>query len=244
MSTTAIIADDEAPLRDYLVTLLETTWPALSIVHTAENGVDALKAIIKHQPDVAFLDINMPGMSGLEVAAQCKGDCHIVFVTAYDQYAIAAFENEAIDYLLKPVNKERLQETQKRVQERLNNTPPDLSHVLATLQSSRKTYLQWLKVASQETVTLINVADVDYFQSSEKYTSAYVNGNEYVLRSSLKKLEEQLNPSEFWRIHRATLVRVNAIESITKTLSGQLLITIGSHQLAVSRAYQHLFKQD
>jgi len=243
MKATAIIADDESPLRSYLTTLLADIWPELIIVHTAENGVDALKAIIKHQPDVAFLDINMPGLTGLEVAAQCKDDCHIVFITAYDQYAIDAFENEAIDYLLKPVNKERLQETQKRLQERMNNTPQDLTNLLSTLESN-KSYLQWLKVAYQEEVKLINVIDVDYFQSSEKYTSAYVNGKEYILRSSLKKLENQLDPNEFWRVHRATIVRVKSIESITKTLSGQLLINIGTHKLPVSRAYQNLFKQD
>ncbi len=243
MKATAIIADDESPLRSYLVRLLKDTWPELTILHAAENGVNALKAIIKYQPDVAFLDINMPGLTGLEVAAQCKGDCHIVFITAYDQYAIEAFENEAIDYLLKPVNKERLQETQKRLQERMNNTPQDLSNLLSTLQNN-KTYLQWLKVAYQEEVKLINVVDIDYFQSSEKYTSAFINGKEYVLRSSLKKLEEQLDPNEFWRVHRATLVRVKSIESISKTLSGQLLINIGTHKLPVSRAFQNLFKQD
>jgi len=243
MNITAIIADDEPPLRDYLLKLLADTWPELSVVHAAENGVDALKAIIKHQPDVAFLDINMPGITGLDVAAQCKGDCHIVFVTAYDQYAIAAFENDAIDYLLKPVNKERLQETQNRLQQRLNNPPQDLTRLLSTL-SNNKPYLQWLKVAYQEEVKLISVADIDYFQSSEKYTSAYVQGKEYVLRSSLKKLEKRLDPNEFWRVHRATLVKVKAIASITKTLSGQLVITIGTHKLPVSRAFQHLFKQD
>ena len=243
MKATAIIADDESPLRNYLMTLLADTWPELIIVDAVENGIDALKAIIKHQPDVAFLDINMPGLTGLEIAAQCKDDCHIVFITAYDQYAIEAFENEAIDYLLKPVTKDRLQTTRKRLQERLNNSPQDLSNLLSTLQSNQS-YLQWLKVAYQEEVKLINVIDIDYFQSSEKYTSAYVNGKEYVLRSSLKKLEEQLDPNEFWRVHRATMVRVKSIESITKMLSGQLLINIGTHKLPVSRAFQNLFKQD
>ena len=243
MTATAIIADDESSLREYLTVLLNETWPQLNILHTAENGVDALKAIIKHQPDIAFLDIAMPGLSGLEVAEQCKGECHIVFVTAYDQYAIQAFENEATDYLLKPVNKERLQETQKRLQERLNHSPRDLTKLLSKLQK-HQSYLQWLKVAYQEEVKLINVDNIDYFQSSEKYTSAYVSGKEYVLRSSLKKLEKQLDPDEFWRVHRSTLVRVKAIGSIEKALSGQLIINIGTHKLPVSRTCQHLFKQD
>ncbi len=243
MSTTAIIADDEPPLRDYLRKLLSENWPDLEISYQAENGVDALKAIFKHQPDIAFLDINMPGLTGLEVAEQCKGECHIVFITAYDQYAIEAFENEAIDYLLKPVNKERLLETRKRVEARLENSPQDLTHLLSSLPS-RQSYLQWIKVVHQEEVLLINVDDIDYFQSGNKYTSAYIKGKEHILRSSLKKLESQLDSDKFWRVHRGTLVRVEAIESISKMLSGKLLINIGTHKLSVSRAYQGLFRQD
>jgi len=243
MSITAIIADDEQPLREYLENLLTETWPDLSIIAQAENGIEALKTIAKQQPNIAFLDINMPGLTGLEVAAQCIGECHIVFITAYDQYAIEAFENEAIDYLLKPVNKERLQQTKNRIEQRLENSPQDLSQLLTKLQP-KQTHLQWLKVSYQEEVKLINVNEIDYFHSSEKYTSAYLQGKEHILRSSLKKLEAQLNPDEFWRIHRGTIVRVKAIESITKTLSGQLLINIGTHKLPVSRAFQALFKQD
>jgi len=243
MTVTAIIADDESPLLEYLTSLLKECWPELKIVAQAKNGVEALTFIIKHQPDIAFLDINMPGLTGLQIAEQCRGECHIVFITAYDQYAIEAFENEAIDYLLKPVNKTRLSETKKRLQHRLLNESVDLSDKLANIGIT-KTHLQWLKVVYQEEVKLINVFEIDYFQSSEKYTSAFIKGKEFILRSSLKKLEGQLNSDEFWRIHRSTLVRVKAIESITKTLSRQLLINIGTHKLPVSRAYQGLFKQD
>jgi len=198
---------------------------------------------LKTRPDIAFLDINMPGLTGLEVAEQCKGECHVVFITAYDQYAIEAFENAAIDYLLKPVSKERLLETRKRIEARLENRPKDLTKLFSVLPNE-KTHLQWLKVVHQEEVILIHVDDIDYFQSGDKYTSAYIKGKEHILRSSLKKLESQLDLDKFWRVHRGTLVRVKAIESITKMLSGQLLINIGTHKLAVSRAYQGLFQQD
>ncbi len=240
---TALIADDEELLRVYLIDLLKETWPQLNIVSDVENGIEALKGIIEHQPSIAFLDINMPGLTGIEVASQCKDDCHIVFITAYDQYAIAAFENNALDYLLKPVSKIRLLETKKRIEQRLGKSPQDISHLLEKLQT-KNTYLKWLKVAFQEEVKLIQVADIDYFHSNEKYTSAYVKGKEYILRSSLKKLETQLDPDDFWRVHRSSIVRVNAVESITKTLSGRLLINIGTHKIEVSRAYQGLFKQD
>lgn len=243
MSPSAIIADDESALRDYLCKLLIDVWPDLRIIYQAKNGIDALQAIIKHQPHIAFLDINMPGLTGLEVAEQCKGECHIVFITAYDQYAIEAFENAAVDYLLKPVNHERLLETRTRIEARLPNTPQDLTQLLANLPQE-KSYLQWLKVVHQEEVLLINVDDVDYFQSADKYTSAYIKGKEHILRSSLKKIELQLDPNKFWRIHRGILVKVTAIESISKMLSGQLLVNIGTHKLVVSRAYQGLFKQD
>jgi len=243
MRPSAIIADDEPALREYLFKLLNENWPDLNIIHQVENGVEALKSIIKHQPEIAFLDIKMPGLSGLEVAEQCKGECHIVFITAYDQYAIEAFENEAIDYLLKPVNRERLLETRKRIEARLQNRPRDLTRLLSRFPDEKRE-LQWLKVVHQDEVILINIDDVDYFRSGDKYTSAYIEGKEHILRSSLKKLESQLDPNTFWRIHRSTLVRVAAIESINKMLSGQLIINIGKKKLPVSRAYQGLFKQD
>ncbi len=243
MNPSAIIADDESALRGYLCKLLNEIWPDLKVVYQAKNGVDALQAIIKHQPQIAFLDINMPGLTGLEIAAQCKGECHIVFITAYDQYAIEAFENAAIDYLLKPVNHERLLETRTRIEARLPNSSQDLTKLLAHLPTE-KNHLQWLKVVHQEEVLLINIDDVDYFQSGDKYTSAYIKGKEHILRSSLKNLEAQLDPNKFWRIHRGTLVKVTAIESISKMLSGQLLVNIGTHKLSVSRAYQGLFRQD
>ncbi len=242
MTLRVLIADDEQPLREYLINLLNTLWPEINEIIEAENGIEALKSIIKNQPTVAFLDINMPGMTGLQVAEQCKNECHIVFVTAYDQYAIEAFENSAIDYLLKPATESRLQATIQRLKQRLEQPPISLEKTLNTLNANQ--YLSWLKVAHKEEIQLIKTADVDYFQSSDKYTSAFVQGKEYILRTSLKKLEQQLDSNQFWRIHRSTIVRVNAIEQINKMLSGQLVINILKHQLPVSRAYQRLFKQD
>lgn len=238
-----LVADDEAPLREFLLDLIEKLWPEVGQVHQAVNGVDALKKIIQHKPDVAFLDINMPGMSGIEVAAQCADDCHVVFVTAYDQFAIEAFENNAVDYLLKPVSEQRLQQTLARLENRMQSHPASLESVIEQL-SKEKRNLNWLKVAHKEQIKLIKTEEVDFFQSADKYTSAYSDGAEYILRTSLKQLEQQLDPEKFWRIHRSTIVRVDAIEGIEKLLSGQLLVKIGKRQLPVSRAYQGVFKQD
>ncbi len=242
MTLRVLIADDEPVLRASLFELLQKSWPEVDEFLEASNGVEALKAIIKHTPTVAFLDISMPGMTGLQVAEQCKEECHVVFVTAYDQYAIEAFDNNAIDYLLKPVSIERLADTIERLKQRLDDTPPALPNAIQGL--APPSYLSWLKALSHDEIQLINTVDVDYFQSGDKYTSAFVQGKEYVLRISLKKLEQQLNPEHFWRIHRGTIIRLHAIETIEKTFSGHLMVTCGGSQLSVSRAYQHLFKQD
>lgn len=191
MTLRVLIADDEQPLRDYLVGLIKSAWPEVSEIIEATNGIEALKSIIKEQPSVAFLDINMPGMSGLQVAEQCRDECHIVFVTAYDQYAIEAFEKNAIDYLLKPTTESRLQATIQRLKQRIEQPPIALEQTLNTLNANQ--HLSWLKVAYKEEIQLINTAEIDYFQSSDKYTSAFVQGKEYILRTSLKKLEQQLD---------------------------------------------------
>ncbi len=249
---TAIIADDEKNLRDYLRDMLSRHWPELMICEECRNGEEALDALQKWQPDFAFLDIKMPAMSGLEVAQKASGLTHVVFVTAYDEYAIAAFENNAIDYLLKPVSSERLLKTIERAKARLSTDPTDLSSLLETLGKQIKSaesaprYLQWIKATRRGQVNLIAVDDVDYFQSANKYTSVFTKDGEWIIRTPLKELETRLDPDKFWRIHRSVIVRAQAIEQFKRTFAGRPVLKLHSHDkpLPVSRRYEGLFKAD
>jgi len=245
---TAIIADDEAALRRHLKRQLARLWPELTILGEARNGLEALQAIKTGTPDLAFLDIRMPGLNGMEVAQQLGNKCHLVFVTAYDQYAVEAFESKAVDYLLKPVNDERLAITIERLKSRLESTPPDLTTLLEQLAqalSQPPQYLKWLKVSYlDETVQMISVKAVDYFQAADKYTSVFSNGDERIIRMPLKKLELALDPDHFWRIHRSIIVRVAAIKRVTRSISGRYSVEIEGYArpLPVSRNHAHLFK--
>lgn len=243
----ALIADDEAALSDYLQRLLHNCWPELEIVQTCANGEQALGAIEQYRPEIAFLDVQMPALNGLQVAQRLQHRPHLVFVTAYDQYAIPAFEQAAVDYLLKPVSEARLRETVKRLQQRLSQPAADLSQLLAQLSTpARIEYLNWLKASQGDEVRLIAVNEVDYFEAADKYTSVHCGSREWIIRTPLKQLESQLNPEHFWRIHRSLIVRVAAIEKFSKTFSGQHEVKLGGHKkpLPVSRSYVHLFKQD
>ncbi|KHD06811.1 hypothetical protein PN36_23550 [Candidatus Thiomargarita nelsonii] len=242
MTITALIADDEAPLLRYLKKQLATLWPNLQICGQANNGLQALELITTKKPDIAFLDIQMPGMTGLEVAAQLNGACRIVFITAYDQYAIQAFENAAIDYLLKPVTQERLQKTIMRLQQQLK-PPVDFEALLLQLAQPTETYLQWLKVAYQDEIYMLPVSEVDYFQAANKYTTVVTAEKEWLIKTAIKTLS--LNPNEFWRIHRGTIVRVSAIARVSRDFQGRYLLKLHEHQetLIVSRTYAYRFKQ-
>jgi DNA-binding LytR/AlgR family response regulator len=246
--TTAIIADDEVPLHNHLKKQLATLWPNLKICGEAINGPQALELIQSKQPDIAFLDIQMPGMTGLEVAAQCHGICRVVFVTAYEQYAIQAFENAAVDYLLKPVTQERLQKTVARLQQQLAEKPVDFDALLLQLTSSPQptvSYLQWLKVAYQNEIQMLSVNEVSYFQADNKYTSVITPEKAWLIKTPLKELENTLNPNDFWRIHRSSIVRVGAIARISRDFRGRYLLELYGHKdsLMVSRTYRHRFKQ-
>jgi DNA-binding LytR/AlgR family response regulator len=245
---TAIIVDDETNLCALLKRQLAESWPELVIVAEAHNGTDALRLIDEQKPDVAFLDIRMPGMSGLEVATRIGTVCHIVFVTAYDQYAVQAFENAALDYLLKPVSAERLNTTAARLQARLSQIPPDLSPFIARLAEQirpKKQYLQWLQVSLHNDIELVPVDEVDYFQASDKYTLVVNRKSERVIRTSLKELEDELDPERFWRIHRNAIVRLAAIARVTRDFGGRLALQLHHHEktLSVGRSYTHLFRQ-
>ena len=244
---TAIIADDEPNLRNYLKEQLSRHWPELIILAEADNGQQALDALQHWQPDFAFLDIKMPALSGIEVARENNGQTHIIFVTAYDHYAIEAFENAAADYLLKPVSDERLQLTIERLKNKLDQRPADLGKLLQRLtQPAPRQYLQWIKAARGTEVELIAVEQIDYFHAADKYTTVTTQNGEWIIRTPLKELEKTLNPDQFWRIHRSTIIRVAAIESFRKTFSGHNQVKLTGHNkpLTVSRSHAERFKAD
>lgn len=251
--TRAIIADDEKELRIYLRSMLAEVWPELEIAGEAANGPDALELIDAHAPQVAFLDIKMPGLTGLDVARRIADQCHIVFVTAYDQYAVEAFEREAVDYLVKPVTQKRLKQTMQRLQKQMQKsaTPPSgvseiLSQVLANIQNqTHANYLQWIKTQHKDSVRLIPVNDIDYFQADDKYTLVITVAGEFLIKKSIKELNEELDPQKFWQIHRATIVNVSKIEDVSRSLTGRGILKLKNRKesLTVSRQYLHLFKQ-
>ena len=249
----AVIADDEAPLRQHLRSQLVKVWPELAICAEAENGPQALEAIQSHGPDIAFLDIKMPGMSGLEVAQKVSVPCRVVFVTAFDSFAIEAFENAAVDYLLKPVSEDRLKITVERLQKHLGQitqSPEALqgivSQLMSVMQQDNATHhLEWITARKGEEVQLVPVADIYYFKAEDKYTVVKTKKTEYLIRSSIKQLEKSLDPGLFWRVHRGTLVNVRRIAKVYRSLSGRMDISLDGlpDKLRVSRTYAHLFKQ-
>jgi DNA-binding LytR/AlgR family response regulator len=245
----AIIADDEEALRSHLRNKLASLWPGLEIVGEARDGEDALDLIRKERPDVAFLDISMPGMSGIDVAKHATGACLFVFVTAHDEFAVEAFEREAVDYLLKPVTDERLTGTIRRLKERLvAESIPDLSTVLERLSKSLPKapgHLQWIKAQHKDGVRLIAVNDIYFFRATDKYTTVRTKDGEFLIRKTLKELENELDPAQFWRVHRAAIVNARLIQKVDRSIAGTRTIRFIDLQdtLTVSRAYTHLFKQ-
>ena len=253
----ALIADDEPHLAGYLRERLAVVWPELDIVGVAGDGPEALRLIDEHDPDVLFLDIRMPGLTGLEVARRAAAGVHVVFVTAYDEYAVPAFEREAIDYVLKPVSDERLRETVRRLRERIRNAAPSagLAAALETLgrmlparlglASATGERLAWVRAAIGNQVRLIAVEEVCYFQANDKYTSVFTREGEALIRTSLRELAEQLDAAHFWQIHRSTIVNLAHVASSTRDLSGRIQIRLKSRPetLAVSRAFAHRFRQ-
>jgi DNA-binding LytR/AlgR family response regulator len=253
MTYKAIIADDEKELRRYLKTMLAETWPDLEICGEAANGKEALEMIDACQPQIAFLDVKMPGLSGLDVAKKIADLCHIVFVTAYNHYAVDAFDREAVDYLVKPVTKKRLVQTVQRLKKQLQTSmePPEglpdvVKQILATIQNkTHANYLQWIKTQHKESVRLIPVEDVDYFQAGDKYTQVMTVVGESLIKKSIRNLAQELDPQEFWQIHRATVVNVSKIEDVSRSLTGRGILKLKNRKesLTVSRQYLYLFKQ-
>ena len=244
--TTILVAEDEVLMRERLLAQLAIAWPDASIVSVVETGSDAWDSWLEHEPDVVFLDIQMPGLSGLEVAQRIGARSHIVFVTAYDQHALDAFDRGAADYLLKPVDQVRLARSVERIQRRLLQGPAALAPILREIAQARAapTPLQWLKASVGKQVRLINVGDILFMQSDSKYTRVVLIDGEALVRTALKDLLEGLDPDTFWQIHRGTIVNVHAIAAAERVDSErmQVLLKGSSEKLPVSRAFSHLFR--
>jgi DNA-binding LytR/AlgR family response regulator len=247
---TAVIADDEPLLRAQLKARLGKLWPELAIVHEMADGRDVDQVLSAHAPRLFFLDIHMPGVNGLEAARAIGKRAHVVFVTAFDQYAVEAFEQGAIDYVLKPFNEERLAATVDRLKERLAGAaPPPMDELLERLAgrlSPRPAeHLKWIKASLGQSVRLIPVEEVLFFQSDEKYTRVVTCDAEALIRKPIKELLDELDPDKFWQVHRATIVNVEAVASVRRGLKDQAEIALKGHRetLIVSRNFTHLFKQ-
>ena len=239
---TAIIADDEPNLAAELADRLGRFWPELHIVAMPRNGVDALAELNARKPDFAFLDIRMPGLDGMKVAALAPG-AKVVFVTAYDEYAVQAFEAQAVDYLLKPLNDERLLRCIARLQRGGEGVAPVAAVVVAPVVEPA--LIQWLTVGLNDTTHLVSIDDVAYFQATDKYTEVVAGDKRHLIRTPLKELLQRLDPAEFAQVHRSIIVRLAAIDHVQRDLLGRLRIHLRerSDVLPVSRAYAGVFRQ-
>jgi DNA-binding LytR/AlgR family response regulator len=251
--TRAVIADDERLMREQLRSRLQELWPELEIVAEAKNGAEAVEMVSKHRPEVVFLDIRMPAKTGIEAAreiAALPGRVpEIVFVTAYDEYAIDAFKQGVIDYVLKPAERERLALTVERLKARLaapSPSPDALQQALARLAEKLEppARLKWIQASIGAELRMIPVDDVLYFVSDEKYTRVQTAQQEALIRKPIKELIAELDPAQFWQIHRSTLINTSAIAGVTRDERGRQLVTLKGRpeKLEVSRSYAHLFK--
>lgn len=245
---TAVLAEDEEVLRSELRERFAALWPELAIVAEASDGMEAARALAEHAPDILLLDIQMPGMSGLEVARIASRKCHVVFITAYDRYAVAAFDQGAVDYVLKPFSTARLADTVARLKDRVRDRPQSLDGILgllATGASERPKFMRWVMATQGSTTSFITVEEVCYFRADNKYTVVVTTDREALIRRPIRELAEAVDPDLFWQIHRATLVNVNAIAGVTRDFRGHLHVKLKQRKetLPVSEPYVHLFRQ-
>jgi DNA-binding LytR/AlgR family response regulator len=250
---TALIADDEPNLSSYLQKALAAAWPELEIVAFARHGVEAAERIAMLRPDFAFLDIKMPGLSGLEVAQGIEGTTRVVFVTAYDEFAVAAFEQQALDYVLKPVKSERLARTVERLKRAAQDDGPAasdarlataLQRLLANAPSPAAAPLRHVRASQGELTHQIAVGDVLFFHADDKYTCVRTATAEHLIRTSIVELASQLDPQHFVQVHRSTIVNLEHLAGTRRDEASRLFLRIRGHaaELPVSRAYVHLFK--
>jgi DNA-binding LytR/AlgR family response regulator len=248
-AVTALIADDEQLMRANLREMLAIAWPELEIVAEAADGDEAVALAAQHKPDVAFLDIRMPGRTGLDAALEISEHSRIVFVTAYEQHALAAFDAGAVDYLLKPIDDARLLQTIDRVRKNLAKPPESLEGLLAdlrrTIKPAEARYMRWIKASVGRELRLLSIDDVVYFQSDTKYTRVVLRDTEALIRTPLKELLSELDPEKFWQIHRGTLVNVAAIASVSRDGPERQSVHLRGRpeKLPVSRQFFHLFRQ-
>jgi DNA-binding LytR/AlgR family response regulator len=249
---TAVIADDERLMREQIIGQLKQAWPELLIVGQASNGREAVAMVRSLEPDIVFLDISMPGMDGIQAAQALAGQAHVVFITAHDQYAISAFEHGAVDYLLKPAEPERVVLTCQRLRARLKQEPEAMQGLLAQLAQRFGTggpkpreYLRWVQASVGATIRMIPTSDILFFRAEDKYTRVQTQRFEALIRKPIKELIDELDPAEFWQIHRATVVRVDAVEQVSRNLRGHQVVHVkgSGEKLEVSRTFNHLFKQ-
>ncbi|HEY3553487.1 MAG TPA: LytTR family DNA-binding domain-containing protein [Casimicrobiaceae bacterium] len=249
---TAVIADDERLMREQIAAQLRQAWPELLVVGEAVNGREAVALVQSLAPDVVFLDIRMPEMDGIAAAKAIGDRAHVVFVTAYDQYAIDAFEQGAVDYLLKPAEPERVALTCERLRERLDRKPRPMDALLAELSerlqtggSATRSYLRWVQASVGGVIRMIPTSEILFFRAEDKYTRVQTARYEALIRKPIKELVLELDPAEFWQIHRATLVRVDAVEQVSRNLRGNQVVHLRgtAEKLEVSRSFNHLFKQ-
>jgi DNA-binding LytR/AlgR family response regulator len=240
-------------LRKYLIARLSEVWPELVIWGEARNGREAVELIERHRPEIVFLDIQMPGLTGMEVARKIAGSCRVVFVTAYDEYAVEAFEKGAVDYLLKPVNRERLEKTVRRLKKQIadiSGPSAEVSEMVERLlarlaERAGPGYLRWVRVQHKDGVRLLPVEEVCYFQASDRYTLVVSRGSESLVRKTIKELAAELDPGQFWQIHRGTIVNAGCIAQVGRSLTGRGVVRLKDRPetLTVSYRYMHGFKQ-
>jgi DNA-binding LytR/AlgR family response regulator len=247
---TAVVADDEPMLRGQLVDSLAALWPDLRLVGEAAHGEEALHLVARERPDIVFLDIEMPGLNGLQAAAQIKGMAHLVFITAYQQYAVEAFERGAIDYVLKPASEGRLRETVERLKQRIGQPLPSeqamhavLAQLATALGRPTATRLRWIQASVGAQIRLIPVDDVSYFQSDLKYTRVVTGDGESLIRKPLKELLDELDAAQFWQVHRGTIVNSSAIAHVVREDDRlSIVLKTSGARIEVSRSFSHLFK--
>ena len=234
--TTALIADDEPHLAAYLRSQLAALWPELEVVQVARNGVEAAEAIAGHRPDLAFLDIKMPGLNGLEVAQGIEGTTRVVFVTAYDEFAVQAFEQEAVDYVLKPVNAQRLAKTIERVRRAIAPQAAseagggaDDARLATVLQrllpgGDAPARLRYVRASQGELTHQIDVAEVLFFRADDKYTCVQTARGEHLIRTTIAELAAQLDPDQFWQVHRSSLVNLQFVSGTRRDQLSRLFV--------------------
>jgi DNA-binding LytR/AlgR family response regulator len=244
----AVIAEDEAVLRRELRAQIADLWPELDIAASVADGDQALAALEEFRPDILFLDIQMPGLSGIEVARRASGRSHVVFVTAHDEFAVAAFEEGAVDYVMKPVTGGRLAVAIERVKARLAAPPASLERLLETLARRlppSRAWLRWINASMGNDLRLITVDEICYFRSDAKYTKVVTAGQESLIRKPIRELAKELDPESFWQVHRSVIVNASEIAGVQRDFRGRIALRLKHRPevLPVSQPYSARFRQ-